>query len=284
MSDSPKILAFGEVLWDLLPTGPRLGGAPANFAMQAASQGATAYLYSAVGVDDYGRDALALLQQRGVMTSMVDVIPAVPTGTVGVTLDANAKPTFVINAPAAWDEIAWQTDLESQLSQFDAVYYGTLGQRGIKSRETLQHLLSSARRLGIKIVFDINLRAPFYDESLIKSSIASAHVLKLSDDELPVVAKAYGLSIEDDLISLLQTLRQRTQLEVLVLTCGAQGAIAVTVQEVVKQPGIKVKVVNTVGAGDAFTACFTVGWLKHMPLTQVMLHACEVAAQVCTQI
>jgi len=283
MKKTPCILAFGEVLWDLLPAGPRLGGAPANVAMQAVRQGAEALLYSAVGVDERGQQALEILNQRGVNTQLMQKIPASATGTVGVTLDAAGKPTFVIHPHAAWDQVTWSEQLETWLPQLDMVYFGTLGQRGGQSRNSLQRLLKQAQAQGITRVVDINLRAPFYDAVLIRESIAAANILKLSDDELAEVAQAYGLTVQPQVVETLQALRHVTGLQLVVLTCGAKGAIAVSATEVVDQPGIPVKVVNTVGAGDAFTACLMVGLLSHHPLTQIMKHACTVSAHVCTQ-
>jgi fructokinase len=283
MKTTPRLISFGEVLWDLLPSGPRLGGAPANLAMQAARQGLEAWLLSAVGVDERGALALKILEERQVQTGLVQKISHLSTGTVGVKLDAAGKPSYVIHENAAWDQIAWEAAVEAVLASADVVYYGTLGQRSLLSQTTLHSLLARAKARGVWRVVDINLRKPFYDSALIRASIEGANILKLSDEELDEVTLEFGLKVHPSVIETLQALRSLAGLELVVLTCGAKGAIAVSATEVVNQPGIPVKVVNTVGAGDAFTACLIAGILKKQSLSQNLLYACTVAAEICTQ-
>ena len=279
----PTILSCGEVLWDLFPTGPRFGGAPANFACHAALLGAKVSLLSAVGDDARGHEALAILQGFGLDTSLVRRVPAAPTGAVGVTVDAAGKPTFEIRGGAAWDQITWTPELAARLATVDAVYFGTLGQRSALSRATIQQALSVARARGIPRVLDVNLRRPFFDAALIRESIGHATVLKLSDDELAEVAAACGLSPTNSPVISLRSFLQREKLDLVAMTRGAAGALLVSATEVVDQPGIPTVVCDTVGAGDAFTAALVVGLFRRDPLPTIARTACEIAAAVCAQ-
>ena len=277
------ILSCGEVLWDLFPDGARFGGAPANFACHASLLGARASLVSAVGDDARGREALAILQDFGLDPSLIRVIADAPTGAVGVTVDAAGKPSFEIRGGAAWDQISWTPELATRLDTVDAVYFGTLGQRSAMSRSTIQQALRVAAARGIPRVLDVNLRRPFFDAALIRESIGWSTILKLSDDELAEVAAACGLPREDNPIISLRTLLTRHQLDLVAMTRGAAGALLVSANEIVDQPGIPTVVCDTVGAGDAFTATLVVGWLRRDPLPSLARRACEVAASVCAQ-
>ncbi len=279
----PAILPCGEVLWDLFPDGARFGGAPANFACHASLLGAQASLVSAVGDDARGREALAILQDFGLDPSLIRVIADAPTGAVGVTVDAAGKPSFEIRGGAAWDQISWTPELATRLDTVDAVYFGTLGQRSAMSRSTIQQALRVAAARGIPRVLDVNLRRPFFDAALIRESIGWSTILKLSDDELAEVAAACGLPREDNPIISLRTLLTRHQLDLVAMTRGAAGALLVSANEIVDQPGIPTVVCDTVGAGDAFTATLVVGWLRRDPLPSLARRACEVAAAVCAQ-
>ncbi|MEI7731880.1 MAG: carbohydrate kinase [Verrucomicrobiota bacterium] len=280
---SLKILSLGEVLWDLFPEGPRFGGAPANFACHAALLGGDVSLLSAVGEDARGRDALAILQRFGMDTSLIQRIADVPTGAVGVTLDAAGKPTFKIHAGSAWDQLAWTPNLEARIANADALYFGTLGQRGERSRATIRRALTLAQSHGIRRVLDVNLRKPFHDAALIRDSIALASILKLSDDELPEVLAACAVAKHDTPEATLRALLTRCQLDLVVMTRGAEGALLVSANAAVNQPGIPTRVVDTVGAGDAFTAALTLGLLRCEPPEALLRKACEIAAAVCAQ-
>ena len=279
----PAILSCGEVLWDLFPDGPRFGGAPANFACHAALLGAQVSLVSAVGDDARGREAIAILQDFGLDTSLIRVIADAPTGAVGVTVDAAGKPSFEIRGGAAWDQVPWTPELEARLATVDAVYFGTLGQRSELSRSAIQRVLSAAATRRIPRVLDVNLRRPFFDAALIRESIRQATVVKLSDDELAEVAAACGLPRDDNPEISLRTLLARFQLNLVAMTRGAAGALLVSATEVVDQPGIPTVVCDTVGAGDAFTAALVVGLLRRDPLPSIARTACEIAAAVCAQ-
>lgn len=279
---SPLILSCGEVLWDLFPEGPRFGGAPANFACHAALLGASVSMLSSVGTDARGAKALAILKDFGIDTALVRSVSNASTGTVGVTVDAAGKPSFEIHADSAWDDIAWEGEPLPSIPALDAVYFGTLGQRGPRSRAAIRSVLREAKSLGALRILDINLRAPFYDHALLRDSIALASVLKLSDEELPEVAAACAIPLEASPEATLQTLHSRFDLDCVAMTRGEDGALMVSRAGTTVQPGIPTRVVDTVGAGDAFAAALVVGLLRGQPDAESLRFACTTASAACT--
>ena len=277
----PVILSVGEVLWDLFPEGARFGGATANFACHAAMLGGEVSILSSVGNDQRGDDAIAILQGFGIDTSLMQQTSDVPTGTVGVSVDAVGKPSFEIQAESAWDRVAWTNALEARLAAVDAIYFGTLGQRGQLARATIRRAAGFAKARNILRVFDVNLRRPFYDAALIRDSMALASVLKLSDDEIEEVATACGVTPDAKPESTLRSLLARCELDLAVMTRGAEGAILVSAEDTIFQPGFPTAVRDTVGAGDAFTAALTVGLLRRTSLEIIVRNACQIAAAVC---
>ena len=278
----PHILSCGEMLWDLFPDGPRFGGAPANFACHAALHGGRVAMLSAVGNDSRGREASEILRRFGLDISLIQTIADAPTGVVGVSVDAAGKPSFEIHAGSAWDQIAWVPALEFCLNDVDAIYFGTLGQRGAVSRATIRRALAVAKSRGLPRMLDVNLRRPFFDAALIRESVAAASVLKLSDDELDEVLTACGLTPGKDPSDSVRALRVRFDLDLVALTRGPAGALLVSATEVIDQPGIPTVVRDTVGAGDSFTAALVVGLLGADSLQTIARVACETAAEVCT--
>lgn len=281
MTHHAAIISIGEVLWDLFPEGARFGGAAANFACHAAALGARSTIVSAVGGDELGNQAVETLSVHGIDTTQVQRITDAPTGTVEVSLDAFGKPGFTIHAGSAWDRIAWTAELESRFPKADAIYFGTLGQRGEVSRTTIRRALDMAKSRGICRVLDVNLRQPFYDAALIRDSVARASVLKLSEDELPEVAAACGFPAEGSPETSLRALLVRYQLDLVAMTRGADGAFLVSAAETIDQPAIPITVCDTVGAGDSFTAALVVGLLRGESLKTIARVACETAAAVC---
>lgn len=275
------ILSCGEVLWDLFPEGARFGGAPANFACHAALLGGDVAMLSAVGNDTSGDEAIAILQGFGMDTSLVQRIADAPTGSVGVSVDAAGKPSYEIHAGSAWDRVAWTASLETRIAEVDAVYFGTLGQRGERSRATIRRALGIAKARGTLRVLDVNLRQPFYDAALIRESIAQASVLKLSDDELREVAAACDIAPDANPEATLRAMLTRCELDLIAMTRGADGALLVSAAETISQPGIPTVVRDTVGAGDSFTAALIIGLLRGEPLQAIARTACETAAVVC---
>ena len=279
----PIVISLGEVLWDLFPDGARFGGAPANFACHAAALGVRVSMISAVGDDSRGREAIEILRTYGIDVSMIDVIAGASTGSVGIDLDDLGVPTFTIHENAAWDRVGWSSDLEAKVLEANAVYFGTLGQRGEVSREMIQRLLDAAKALEIPRVLDVNLRQPFFDSVVIRESIERCSILKFSDDELLKVALACGLPVESDSEEILRTLLDRYQLDLVAMTRGSKGALIVSSSETIDQAGIPVEVADTVGAGDAFAASLVTGILRGEELALIVREACENAALVCSQ-
>ncbi len=272
---------MGEVLWDLFPDEERFGGAPANFACHAAIHGGNVTMVSAVGDDVHGQQAMEILRSYRVDISLVQIIVGGATGTVGVQVDAAGKPTFTIHENSAWDQLAWADGLARRIHSADAVCFGTLGQRSSVSRSTIRSCVEAARDAGIVRVLDINLRSPFYDDVMIRESIQLASILKLSDEELPVVCRALDLPSQGTVEGQIRDLLARSGLEMVVMTRGAEGAMLVTAQETFEQPGIPVQVRDTVGAGDAFTAAFVSGVLRGESLPHCLFQACSVASKAC---
>lgn len=276
-----NIVSLGEVLWDLFPEEERFGGAPANFACHAALHGGQVTMVSAVGEDVHGQQAMEILRRYNVDISLIQRIAGGSTGTVGVRIDVAGKPTFTIHENSAWDQLAWTDQLERRIHSADAVCFGTLGQRSSVSRSTIRSCVKAARDAGIVRVLDINLRSPFYDDATIRESIQLASILKLSDEELPVVGRAWGVPSQGTVEVQIRDLLERSGLEMIVMTRGAEGAMLVTARETLEQPGIPVQVKDTVGAGDAFTAAFLTGVLRREPLSQCLFQACSIASKAC---
>ena len=277
----PTIFSLGEVLWDLFPDGERFGGAPANFACHAAIQGADVTMLSAVGDDQHGRDGIDILSAYGIDVSLMQIISKTPTGTVGVEVDVDGKPTFVIHQGLAWDNLTWNDAIASRIATVDAVYFGTLGQRDPVSRATIRRVVETAALAGIPRILDVNLRTPFFDAEMIRNSVQLASILKLSDDELVEVCSACNISKTDQPEGNLRGLLEFGNLDMVILTCGKAGAVLVTPDDTVTQNGISTNVIDTVGAGDAFTAAFLVGELRGDPRGQNLRKSCEVAAATC---
>jgi fructokinase len=281
MTIPPAILSCGEVLWDLFPAGPRLGGAPANFACHAARLGGRVSFLTAVGDDARGVEAVEILRGFGVDTSLIQTIRGTTTGAVDVRFDAENKPHYRIHPDSSWDHFVWAPALAGHVAQSRAIYFGTLGQRSAIARATTRRVLEAAKTLNIPRVLDINLRAPYFTAEIIRDSIAAASILKFSDEELNEVARACGLDATAAPAKLLLELRARYGLDLVALTRGPHGALLVTRDEVIDQPGIPTEVVDTVGAGDSFTAALTIGLLRGEDLGRLARRACETAAAVC---
>ncbi|MEO2018019.1 MAG: carbohydrate kinase [Fuerstiella sp.] len=277
----PAVLSLGEVLWDLFPEGEQFGGAPANFACHAAIHGADVTMVSAVGEDRHGRHALDILEGYGIDVSLMQLVPDAATGTVGVELDSDGSPTFTIHEDSAWDRLGWSDQLEARVAAADAVYFGTLGQRSEVSRLTIRHCLKAARAAGIPRVVDINLRPPFFDSELIRESVQHASILKLSDEELSEVCTACGIDDSDPADARLRQLLGANNLDLVVMTRGAEGAVLASADEIVEQPGISTTVRDTVGAGDSFTAAFLLGLLRGESHERILHKSCVIAAAAC---
>lgn len=279
----PRVLSIGEVLWDLLPAGPQLGGAPANVACHAAALGARAAVVSCVGDDALGRKALSILQSRGLDAGAIEVLPDVPTGTVHVEVDASGHPRFDIVRDVAWDRLTAGdpgSAARGHAATADAVCFGTLAQRTPGARAAVHGLLEEVRADALR-VFDINLRPPFHAPDVIEESLRRSDVLKLNEDELPVLAEQFGLagSVEGQV----RAVAGRFGLRAVALTLGARGAGLLMEDTWMTEPGRVVDVRDAVGAGDAFTAVLIMGLLLKWDARAILARATEVAAHVCTQ-
>lgn len=279
----PRILSLGEVLWDLFPDGERFGGAPANVACHAAMLGGNVSMVSAVGNDQRGQKAIGILQAFGIDTSLIKTVPDTPTGTVGVEMKADGSHRFTIHEDSSWDQLAWTPQLAAEIKSADAVYFGTLSQRSAFARSQIRRALDEAKSAGVLRILDINLREPYFDSQLIRDSVALASVLKLSEEELGAAAQACDIALEGGAVAILRAIVERFDLQAVVMTRGAEGALFVTAKTSVEQPGIPAEVVDTVGAGDSFTAVLLIGLLRGEAVRTVLQRACEVASAVCSQ-
>jgi fructokinase len=277
----PLVVGLGEILWDLLPDGKQLGGAPANFAYHTQSLGARGVVASCVGDDELGRLIVARLVELGLDIQHVAVDERHPTGTVSVELDAGGKPRYTIHKNVAWDFIPSTPALLDLAARADAVCYGSLCQRSEVSRRTVRAFLESTRPDCLR-VFDINLRQSFYGPEIVDAMLSLSNVMKLNDEELPVVARL--LSISGTEPDILRALGDRYGLRLIALTKGACGSLLWTPGATSSHPGIRPpRIVDTVGAGDAFTAALAMGLLRGNLLDQINADANRLASYVCSQ-
>ena len=275
-----QILSIGEVLWDLLPTGAILGGAPANFAIHAQALGAQARIVSRVGDDAPGHEILRRLQDLGMDTGFIGLDSQLPTGSVSVALAADGQPQYEIHENVAWDAIALTDPIERVAGETHAACFGTLAQRLPQSRAAIQKLVAALPSDSLRVL-DINLRQSFYSRQVIETSLKLANVLKLNETELPVLAGMFDL--RGSAQSQLAALADQFQLRAVAFTMGSRGSCLMLEGAWSEHGGVPVMVQDTVGAGDAFTAAFVMGLLAHWPLPAIQQHASEVAAFVCSQ-
>jgi fructokinase len=275
-----KVLGIGEILWDLLPAGRQLGGAPANFAYHAHALGAEARVVSRVGNDLSGCEILDRLRALGLPTDSIGMDTNAPTGTVSVELAGDGQPRFIIHENVAWDRLVADETSLGFAAQADAVCFGSLAQRSEESRQAIRELVAATPEAALR-VFDVNLRQQFYSREIIESSLTVANALKLNDTELPVLAAMFNL--DGDMRAQLSALAGRFQLRATALTRGANGSLLLANGAWSEHPGLRVKVTDAVGAGDAFTAAWTLGLLARQPLEEIGRRANELAAFVCTR-
>lgn len=281
MQQKRYVVGLGEALWDVLPEGKKLGGAPANFAYHAGQflgQDNTIAV-SALGEDKLAEETIESLKAHG-LTFLMPRVPY-PTGTVQVILDEQGIPSYDIKENVAWDNIPLDTEVQAIARQCRAVCFGSLAQRNVVSRETIQRFLDLTPADCMKI-FDINLRQNFYSKEVIQESLRRCNVLKINDEELVIIGRMFGypgLDIENKCWLILG----KYNLDMLVLTCGTNGSYVFTPGQMSFQETPKVEVADTVGAGDSFTGSFCATILSGMPVTEAHRRAVEVSAYVCTQ-
>ena len=280
MMEQNNIIGLGEALWDMLPEGKKLGGAPANFAYHAGQFGLDTLAISALGEDKLADETIEALEQNGLKYLM----PRVPyaTGTVQVTLTGEGIPTYEIKENVAWDNIPFNDEIKAAAKNCRAVCFGSLAQRNIVSRQTIQQFLDATPEDCIKIC-DINLRQQFFSKEILEESFKRCNILKINDEELVVVTRMFGYQELDD-AKICEKMVKEYNLQMLVLTCGTNGSHVFTADGKHSfQQTPKVEVADTVGAGDSFTGSFCAAILNGKPVEEAHRIAVEVSAYVCTQ-
>ena len=278
-----EIVGIGEVLWDILPAGRQLGGAPTNFAYHVNSLGETGIAVSRVGDDDLGKETVERLQELDMDTGYIQIDRSHPTGTVPVQLNEQGEPIYIIVEDVAWDYLEWSTQLQRLSSDAQVVCFGTLAQRTPDSRHTIRRFLRSTNTKCLKI-FDINLRQSYFSQEILIQSMKLAQILKLSHEELPVLVELLGKdATQGNEKDWARYLIDQFVIELVCITRGANGSVLVTEHEIVEHAGYQVKVVDTVGSGDAFTACLAVSYLRSYPLDEICKAANRLGAWVAGQ-
>ena len=277
--NSRYVVGLGEALWDVLPEGKKLGGAPANFAFHAGQFGLNSIAVSALGEDRLAEETVEQLEEKHLQYCMPRV--PYPTGTVLVELDGEGVPTYNIKENVAWDNIPFNDDIKAIAENTQAVCWGSLAQRNVVSRESIYRFINVTPEDCMKI-FDINLRQNFYSKEVICESMKRCNVLKINDEELVIRGRMFGypgLDMENKCWLLLG----KYNLDMLILTCGVNGSYVFTRGKVYYQPTPKVVVADTVGAGDSFTGTFCASILGGKSVEEAHRLAVEVSAFVCTQ-
>jgi fructokinase len=275
------VVGMGEALWDMLPEGRKLGGAPANFAYHVSQFGLDSRVVSAVGDDELGNEILANFAEKQLDCQIEKV--AYPTGTVQVTLDEKGVPCYEIKEGVAWDNIPYTPALENLAKQTHAVCFGSLAQRNAVSRETINRFIDQMPEdENVLKIFDINLRQHFYSKELIEASLKKSNVLKINDEELVVVGEMFGFA-DIDFQDKCWILLAKYNLKMLILTCGTEGSYVFTPGEVSFLETPQVQVADTVGAGDSFTGAFVAAILSGKTVKDAHRLAVDVSAFVCTQ-
>lgn len=274
------VIGMGEALWDVLPEGKKIGGAPANFAYHVSQFGLNSRVVSAVGDDKLGMEILDNFREKK-LNAMVEIVPY-PTGTVQVELDAEGVPCYDIKEGVAWDNIPYTPALEDLAKHTKAVCFGSLAQRSVVSRDTINRFIDAMPAEDTLKIFDINLRQGFYTKEILCNSFSKCNILKINDEELVTVSRMFGypgIDLQDKCWILLA----KYNLKMLILTCGVNGSYVFTPGNVSFVETPRVEVADTVGAGDSFTAAFVSSILSGLSIGEAHKLAVETSAYVCTQ-
>lgn len=275
------VVGMGEALWDVLPEGKKIGGAPANFAYHISQFGLDSCVVSAVGDDALGAEIVENFDKKD-LKHLIATVPY-PTGTVQVEIDQAGIPQYEIKENVAWDNIPYTAHLENLAGRTRAVCFGSLAQRNVVSRSTINRFLDAMPHDEDNlIVFDVNLRQGFYNKEILCNSMSRCNILKINDEELVTVSRMFGypgIDLQDKCWILLG----KYNLKMLILTCGINGSYVFTPGNVSFVETPKVEVADTVGAGDSFTAAFIASILKGKTIPEAHKTAVEVSAFVCTQ-
>ena len=275
------VVGMGEALWDVLPEGKKIGGAPANFAYHVSQFGLPSCVVSAVGNDALGNEIIENFTSKG-LNHLIEEVPY-PTGTVQVEIDQAGIPQYEIKENVAWDNIPYTAKLEQLAEKTKAVCFGSLAQRNVVSRNTINRFLDAMPQTDDSlIVFDVNLRQGFYNKEILCNSMKRCNILKINDEELVTVSRMFGypgIDLQDKCWILLG----KYNLKMLILTCGINGSYVFTPGNVSFQPTPKVEVADTVGAGDSFTAAVIANIHKGRSVAEAHSCAVRTSAYVCTR-
>lgn len=272
-----KVIGFGEILWDMLPDGRKLGGAPANFAYHSNCLGCEGWVVSSVGKDKSGDEIKDIISRKKFNACLGESDR--PTGTVNINLDAEGIPSYEIVENVAWDDIVLTDEMKRLASEASALCFGSLVQRNETSRKSLYEFIGLMPDDALKI-YDINLRQNFYDVEVISDSMEFADILKINDEELKVVSGI--LSLTGSRVQICRNLLRRYSLKLVILTKGKAGSDVVTEDSVYSVSPLPVKVVDTVGAGDSFTATFVACYLSGNAISECHRKASAVSSYVCS--
>ena len=277
-----NIVGVGEILWDVLPDGKKLGGAPANFAYISTLLGDQGIVASRAGSDSLGNEAVIQLGALGVTSEFVQRDPVHPTGTVQVEVDHAGQPKFEIAEDVAWDFLEWTAGWKELAERADAICFGSLAQRAETSRVTIRQFLKAARKDAVR-VFDVNLRQAFFSEEILADSMKLADIVKLNHEELPRIMRLFGLSGRDE-ITLAKSLLDLHRVKLICVTRGCRGSLLMSQQGLHEHPGYRIQVADAIGAGDAFTAGLLHEYLRGASLPQINETANRVGAWVASRV
>lgn len=281
MSTRVLMVGLGEVLWDVLPSGKVLGGAPANFAYMSNVLGDEGIVASRIGNDELGREASRAMCALGLSSAYLQQDESHETGTALVSIDTAGQPNFTIKKPVAWDFLEWTTEWEDLSARTDVVCFGSLAQRSEKSAGTIERFLRNTPKKTLRIC-DVNLRESFYSQGVLRRSFQYADIVKLNDQELLQVSYLFKLGIGTQEM-LAQRLLHLCDLRLVCVTCGSRGSLLVSQDETIAHKGFRVTVADAVGAGDAFTACMAHHYQRGHSLQEISESANRFASWVATQ-
>jgi fructokinase len=276
-----NVIGIGELLWDILPSEKKLGGAPCNFVYHAQQQGANGMVISAIGDDNLGMEIMEVLKEKKIFTGLIQVNDR-PTSKVDVTLSRGGVPEYCIHENVAWDYIKFNQKIAKKVAEADIICFGSLAQRSVISRQSIEKILKSCKADAL-IVYDINLRQSYFGKEIIENSLKLCNVLKLNEDELPIVSELLKLSSPDD-AGQIKELIKKYHLKLVAFTRGAEGSLLVTPTEKSELATLKVQVRDTIGAGDSFTAAMMVGFSKEQSLEELHRKAVEISGFVCASV
>ena len=274
-NNTPYIVCFGEVLWDVYPNGKKLGGAPFNVSAHANKLGLKAHMISKVGNDPYGEEIREAMHAQGISSNYTQLDYNLETGVVDVLLDQKGKPSYNIKTPVAWDEIHTNDENIALLKQSEAFVYGSLVCRTNKSRASLFELA----KLSKLNICDLNIRQTFFDKELITALLEITHILKINDEEAELLMDLFEIKESE----FYKKLSDQFSLGIIIQTLGAKGAEAYSNGQLYVTPGIKTNVIDTVGSGDSFLAAFIQHYLNEGNISSCLEKGCELGAYVASK-